>query len=187
MSNGPTNTPNDIAAIPLTDSPSAQVSTSFEPAQSVDSISTYCPTVTPLSRPDAPIGELPSSGRGTNGRFLQGNSAAVTHGQRSRLLQENAAPWRAEQVAAIRADLGDDVSTLKGHTIEQMGNVLVVLHFLGGNLMAEGPLTGKGRQRASLTAYLQTLDRFMRLTQSVGLERVSKNVPNPADWLEGKA
>ena len=74
----------------------------------------------------------------------------------------------------------------RAHTVEQLGTVLVILRFLGGNLLAAGPLTGKGRQRAATTAYLQTLDRFMRLAQTVGLERVAKQVVNPADWLEGK-
>src|SRR5687768_913042 len=112
---------------------------------------------------------------------------ALKHGRYSERLQDNSAPWRAEQIAAIRADLGDDISTLKAHTVEQLGNVLVILRFLGGNLMAAGPLTGKGRQRAATTAYLQTLDRFMRLSQTLGLERHAKPVVNPADWLDGKA
>jgi hypothetical protein len=112
---------------------------------------------------------------------------ALKTGQYSRRLQENAAPWREAQITAIRADLGDDIPTLKSHAVEQLGTVLVILQFLGGNLMAEGPLTGKGRQRAATTAYLQVLDRFMRLAQTVGIERVAKQLPNPADWLEGKA
>ena len=112
---------------------------------------------------------------------------ALKHGMYSQQLQDDAATWRADQVARIRADLGDDVSTLKGHAIDQVGTVLVVLRFLSENLMAIGPLTGKGRQRAALTAYMQTLDRYMRLTQQLGLDRTSKPVTNPADWLEGKA
>ena len=112
---------------------------------------------------------------------------ALKHGRHSRRLQEDAAPWRAAQVASIKEDLGQDVSTLKAHAIEQTGHVLVVLRFLGENLAAAGPLTGKGRTRAATTAYLQTLDRFMRLAQLLGLERVAKQVPSPADWIEGKA
>ena len=112
---------------------------------------------------------------------------ALKHGQYSCRLQEDAAPWRAAEIARIKADLGDDVSALKDHTIEQTGNVLVILRYLGENLMAQGPLTGKGRTRAAATAYLQTLDRYLRLAQLLGLERRPKPVPNPADWLEGKA
>jgi hypothetical protein len=108
---------------------------------------------------------------------------ATKHGARSKLLQEMAAPWREEQLTAIRADLGDDVSTLKAHTINQLGTVLVVLEYLGGNLLADGPLTGKGRQRAALTAYNATLDRFMRLAGLVGLERVAKRAETVKDLL----
>jgi hypothetical protein len=133
-------------------------------------------------------GRLVADGkRDATGRVGVGNSLAVKNGRHSRRLQENAAPWRAEQIAAIRADVGDDVATLKGHVIEQLGTVLVILRFLGGNLMADGPLTAKGKQRAATTAYLQTLDRFVRLTDKVGLERAAKQLPNPADWLEGRA
>jgi hypothetical protein len=77
---------------------------------------------------------------------------ALKHGWYSRRLQEDAAAWRTAEIARIKADLGDDVSALKSHTIEQTGNVLVILRYLGENLMADGPLTGKGRTRAATTA-----------------------------------
>jgi len=111
---------------------------------------------------------------------------ALKHGIHSRRLQEDAAPWRVEQIAGISADLGEDVSTLKAHAIEQAGHVLVLLRFLGENLAANGPLTGKGRQRAAMTAYLQVLDRYMRLVALLGLERRSKDVSRMsiADYLE---
>jgi len=111
---------------------------------------------------------------------------ALKSGRRSRRLQHDAAPWRVEQITAIRADLGDDISTLKGHTIEQLGTVLVILRFLSESLMAEGPLTAKGRQRAAGSAYNQMLDRYLRIVQLLGLERRQRQVPNPVDWAEGK-
>jgi hypothetical protein len=127
----------------------------------------------------------PNQERGANGQFMVGNSAARRHGLYSQQLQEDAAPWRAEQMAAIRADLGEDVSTLKAHTVEQLGTVLVILRFLGGNLMAEGPLTGKGKSRAATTTYLQTVDRYMRLASMLGLERKAKPVASLEDVLNG--
>lgn len=133
------------------------------------------------------VGETipPSRERAANGTFAAGNSAARRHGLYSKQLQEDAAPWRAEQMAAISADLGDDVSTLKAHTIEQIGTTLVLLRFLGGTLMADGPLTAKGKQRAAGSAYLQVLDRYMRLVALVGLERRAKQVETLEDVLNG--
>ena len=139
----------------------------------------------------SPFQELAASGlsvsRDPGGRFAEGNTAALRTGCFSRQLQDDAAPWREQQIAAIRADLGNDIATLKAHTIEQLGTLLVVLRFLSANLMAEGPLTGKGRQRAATSAYLQVLDRYVRLAQTIGLDRQTRQLPNPADWLEGKA
>jgi hypothetical protein len=131
-----------------------------------------------------PSQELPATSLDT--RFKAGNQAARTHGLYSKQLQEDAAPWRTDQIARITADLGEDVSTLKAHAIDQVGTVLVILRFLGENLMAGGPLTGKGRQRAATTAYLQTLDRYMRLVHTLGLERRQKPVATLEDVLNGQ-
>src|SRR5687767_13160463 len=90
----------------------------------------------------SPFPQLPTSApdakrNPTNGQVGIGNTLALkpTSGRYSRQLQEDAAPWRAEQIAAIRADLGDDVATVKAHAVDQLGTVLVILSFLGGNLM----------------------------------------------------
>lgn len=124
------------------------------------------------------------------GAWLAGNPGALKTGRYSRQLQDDARPWVTGVIAQVIADKGGPgaLSELQSQVLEQgLAPTLVILRFLGANLMAEGPLTGKGRQRAATTAYLQTLDRFMRLCQTVGLERASKHLPNPADWLEGKA
>ena len=47
---------------------------------------------------------------------------------------------------------------------------------LGGNLVAEGPLTAKGRTRAALSAYLAAVDRVHRLATALGLARRKKTV-----------
>jgi hypothetical protein len=55
--------------------------------------------------------------------------------------------------------------------------------YLAENLMKQGPLTSKGRQRAALTAYLSVVDRTQRIAASLGLSRREKAVPNIADYL----
>jgi hypothetical protein len=179
-----------------TEAGGAQVEQTFAPEECTETLrelGAFFSTVTALSGDETPSKELPAHGplvpdarRDTTGRVGKGNTLALKGGQYSRALQEDAAPWREAQIAAITADLGDDASTLKRHTVEQLGTVLVILRFLGGNLMADGPLTGKGKQRAATTAYLQTVDRFMRLASTLGLERHTRSVTNPVDWIEGK-
>jgi hypothetical protein len=100
--------------------------------------------------------------------------AALQHGAHSAQMQEQAEPWRQEQIAAIRADLGDDVSTLKAHTIEQAATALVILRHLTQNISGSGVLTAKGKRRAAVTVYMHTLDRYVRLVQLLGLERSAK-------------
>ena len=59
----------------------------------------------------------PAGGRGADGRFRPGNTAALTHGLRSRQVQGGAllppgAALPADRERAILSDLGGDVSTV---------------------------------------------------------------------------
>ena len=47
---------------------------------------------------------------------------------------------------------------------------------LGEHLVAEGPLTAKGRTRAALSAYVSVADRLLRLAMALGLRRRPKHV-----------
>ena len=49
-----------------------------------------------------------------------------------------------------------------------------------------GPITAKGKTRALYTAYLGAVDREMKLAQLLGLERRSKPITNPRDYIAGK-
>ena len=62
----------------------------------------------------------------------------------------------------------------------------LVSDYLAENLIRQGPLTSKGRQRAALTAYLSVVDRTQRIATSLGLTRREKSVPTIADYLAGK-
>ena len=74
------------------------------------------------------------------------------------------------------------VVSVRGTAVE-LDNVAT---WLSDNLQRHGALTGKGRQRAALTAYLGIVDRQVRLAQLLGLERKQKPVVSPLDYIDGK-
>jgi hypothetical protein len=88
----------------------------------------------------------------------------------------------AERQAAIVADMGgrDAVSALALGLVERHARLEMVDAFLWENLQRLGPLTGKGKTRAALTAWLSVVDRLHRSAISLGLERRRKPV-NPLD------
>ena len=135
--------------------------------------------------PVMPFGETPSSGRNPDGTFASGNTAPLTHGGRSRRVRAAQLPQQAEirelladKRAAILADLGGDakVSRLQRDLVERYLELDIVATWLGGNLVAEGPLTAKGRTRAALSAYESVADRLLRLATALGLDRHPKKV-----------
>jgi hypothetical protein len=79
----------------------------------------------------------------------------------------------------LRGELGE-VGVVKGSLADSFVELDAVRNYLGSRLAAEGPLTGKGRTRALLTAYLAVVDRQVRLAQVLGIERRAK----PVDPLE---
>lgn len=137
------------------------------------------------------ITALRGRGRQANGQAGAGNTLALRHGLRSARLLEHpdVAGWHRRQVAAITADLGgaSELSALRQAAIREVARLEVIAGALGDELLDGGVLTGKGKCRASTTVYLQVLDRLVRLSQVVGLDRKAKQLPNPADWLEGRA
>jgi hypothetical protein len=110
------------------------------------------------------------------GRFLaECPGPGLTHGRRSRSIARGAllppgAPLPADRAAAVLADLGD-VSTLQASLVTRYVHVELVAEWLEGNLLAQGVLTGKGKRRAAVSAYLSVVDRLARLAGQLGLER----------------
>ena len=138
-----------------------------------------------------PFEEHPASGRNPDGTFAPGNVAALTHGAHSRQVREaerpEQAPTRAQLAtkrAAILEDLGGEakVSQLQRDLVDRYLELDTVASWLGGNLIAVGPLTAKGRTRAALSAYVTTVDRVHRLAAALGLGRRAKQVALP-DYL----
>jgi hypothetical protein len=136
------------------------------------------------------ITALRGRGRQANGQAGAGNTLALRHGLRSARLLEHpdVAEWHRQQVEAITADLGgpSELSALRLAAVREVARLEVIAGALGDELLDGGVLTGKGKCRAATTTYLQVLDRLLRLSQLVGLDRKAKQLPNPADWLEGR-
>ncbi len=143
----------------------------------------------PVSRSDGgespPFGETPTSGRHPNGTFASGNTASLTHGGRSQRVRGAALPEQADRRqhladkrAAIVADLGgaDALSSLQHDLIDRYLELDTVASWLGGNLVAEGPLTATGRTRAALSAYVTVVDRVHRVSSALGITRRQKAV-----------
>ena len=121
----------------------------------------------------------------TDGRFRPANSAALKHGTRSGLVAAARLPEQAgvrsalaEKHAAILADLGGEAqcSQLQLDLLDRYLELDTVASWLGGHLVADGPLTAKGRARAALSAYISVVDRVQRVATALGLDRQQKRV-----------
>ena len=128
-----------------------------------------------------PSAETGEDGRDPHGRFALGNGAAVTHGGRSvqvrlALLAEARAAL-TDRRNGIIGDLGgpSELGTIRRDLVERYLETSLLAEWLGGNLIAEGALTSKGRTRAAATLYLQVVDRVYRLASTLGLERRARN------------
>lgn len=143
----------------------------------------------PDLQPAVPIAETPASSPNP-GWFRRGEPGpALRHGGRSRLVaalgtpeQADARAALAERTSAIVADLGghEALTALAAGMVERHARLELVADYLFENVQRLGPLTGKGRTRAALTAWLAVVDRLQKSAMALGLERKSKPV-NPLD------
>ena len=120
-------------------------------------------------------------------RRVRATTLNLRTGLRSALLQEqrDITLWHCEQVEAISADLGvaSELSALQRASVREVARLEVILAALGNELLDGGVLTGKGAMCAATTAYLQVLDRFVRVAGSVGLERKARKIPSLEDVM----
>ena len=142
-----------------------------------------------------PFGAPPPGGRHPDGTFASRTTTALTHGGRSRQVRaaqrpgQTEAPERlAERRAAIMADLGGEqqLSQLQRDLIERYIELDMVASWLGSHLVAEGPLTAKGRTRAALSAYVTVVDRIHRVGGALGVARRPKMVPDLTAYLASR-
>jgi hypothetical protein len=128
---------------------------------------------------------LRGRGRRANGQAGPGNTLSLRHGLRSSRLLEapDVAAWHQDETAAITADRGGvaELSTLQRAYVRESARLEVILAALGDDLLHAGVLTGKGKMRAATSTYLQVLDRFVKVTQALGVQRVPAHVPTFAE------
>jgi len=128
--------------------------------------------------------------------FGRGNTAALKHGRYSVRARQALLPGQEERLAALTEDrkqlledLGGEahISATKRDVAKRFCELQVIADTIVSNLVREGVLSTKGRQRAALSAYLNVVDRLNKLAAQLGLERKAKAVPSIEDFLKEKA
>jgi hypothetical protein len=115
------------------------------------------------------------------GRFMLGcPGPRKTNGLRAvkflEQLKADAGEVLRERRDALQRDLGGDLGLVKGDTADAYLVTVLLATSLAENLLVKGVLTPKGKSRAAMTAYLQVLDRQVKLGTLLGLERRVKPV-----------
>jgi hypothetical protein len=117
------------------------------------------------------------------GALLPGNLRSLRHGGRSSRVPVGLMPQQADALAALAerraellVDLGgaDQLSVVMRDLVQRYLELAMTADYLAANLQQLGPLTGKGRTRAALSAWLAVVDRQQKTAQLLGLERRAK-------------
>ena len=133
---------------------------------------------------------LKSGGRDAAGRFQPGNLAGLRHGLRVSADHPDLTAALSERAEAITADLGgmSHLSAVQLPLVRELARLQLISESLGHDVIAFGPLTGKGRTRAAVTVYLAVLDRHEKLARLLGLDRRTKpsGLTHLRDYLDGR-
>jgi hypothetical protein len=78
----------------------------------------------------------------------------------------------AEQRLGLYRALGVEENPALRPLADRYLELCFIGNYTGIGLMNEGPLTGKGRQRALLTAHLRVIEATMRLATQLGIRAV---------------
>jgi hypothetical protein len=104
----------------------------------------------------------------------------LLHGAKSKIarqqLLDEAAVLLAEQRSEIARDLGGDLSRIGRDLVDRYVETCLLAGHLGSVLTVEGVFTSSGRARRALQAYLQLLDRQIKLAAQLGIERRTKQI-----------
>jgi hypothetical protein len=84
----------------------------------------------------------------------------------------------------IVSDLGgaDALTTLQIAYVQRLCDVEVAVRLLTNDLAVRGVFTARGRVRSTFSRLLETIDRWDKLAQRVGVERRPKPVPSPLEY-----
>ena len=130
---------------------------------------------------DVRFRQLATSGRDALGRFVPGNSEALTHGAyRDAGRPELRALIEAERAAAVQALGGEqDLTPQMLRVVESYAKNAVLADAALEELFNKGGLTTtKGAQRAIVRVWQQLDEATVRRAQLLGLERRQRRVPN---------
>jgi hypothetical protein len=129
--------------------------------------------------------QLLASGRDHRGRFLPGNSEAVTHGAyRNVDRPELRALIEAERAAVIETLGGEDELTPQMlRVVESYAENAVLAEAALLKVLEGGLTTTKGAQRAIVRVWQQLDEAVVRRAQLLGLERRQRRVPSLAQVM----
>jgi hypothetical protein len=120
--------------------------------------------------------------RGERGRFVAGvPGPALKSGLHSTLVASGAllsdgALRPAEREQQIVADLGGDVPYLKSSLVRRAITLELVAEHLEQQIVTGGVMTQRDRQRSVVSSYLGVVDRLLKVSAAIGLERKPKQI-----------
>jgi hypothetical protein len=126
--------------------------------------------------------------RWSDGTLRQGNETALKHGLR-RFEQRGAVPDELRVTTeefrdGLVADQGgaDALTTVRAGYCRRLSEIETCVRLLQNDLVQRGLFTPRGRVRNTYSRLLETIDRWDRLAQRLGMERRSKQVPSPQEY-----
>jgi hypothetical protein len=149
----------------------------------------------PITEASAPFQEETRRALGLETRFHTGNQGARQHGVRAFQMNGMATlpPDLRRALDAFHAGLEADQAGAEELTTIGMGYVRRLtelegcLLLLAADLETRGLLTARGRVRNSYTLLLQTIDRWDKLAQRLGMTRRAKRLPSLQEYLAQRA
>lgn len=75
------------------------------------------------------------------------------------------------------------LSAIEGGYVRRLGELETVSRLLAGDLAQRGLFTPKGRVRSTFSRWLETLDRWDRFAQRVGVERRARRVSSLGEFF----
>lgn len=130
--------------------------------------------------------------RWADGTVRPGNQAARKHGVRA--FEERGASALPADLrvsiedfrAQIISDRGgvDNLTAIEAAYVRRLGELETVARLLASDLASRGMFTPRGRVRGTFSRWLETLDRWDRYAQRVGVHRQAKPIEGIREWAE---
>lgn len=126
--------------------------------------------------------------RWRDGTVRAGNEVALKHGMR-RFEQRGELPpdlrvTTEEFRESLISDQGgaEELTAIRAGYVRRLTEVETCVRLLSNDLVQRGLFTPRGRVRNTYSRLLETIDRWDRLAQRLGLERKTRRVPTPHEY-----